>query len=328
MAKLLITGGRHSEDAFHKEAWNRSEAGIILLYDTETGAVESVFEYVTPKELVSDEGVGTTFKCGEVRGGILYVPTEWELLMIDVKRWEIIDKISLPVFNDVHAVTFLGDNFIITSTGLDAVFEITREGDVAREWSVLDSGSIWDRFDRDTDYRKIASTKPHAVHPNFATVIGDDVWVTRFSEKDAICLTDRSKGKVAIDVETPHDGHLIDGKLFYTTVNGHVVVFDADSKVAVNDYDLNSSSSDFRPLGWCRGLAKIERNVFVGFSRLRPTRYTKNVAWLKDIRKSLATSISRPTRVGVYDCSTGFDLVDEVNMEPYGLSVIFSVIPL
>lgn len=76
----------------------------------------------------------------------------------------------------------------MVNTGLDMVVRVTPEGRVLEEWDVL-LEPAWQRFSRDIDYRKIVSTKPHRSHPNFVFELGDEVWVTRFEQRDAICLT-------------------------------------------------------------------------------------------------------------------------------------------
>src|SRR5205807_3541516 len=125
--------------------------------------------------------------------------------------------VSLPCFNDLHHVRPSGDgNLIAVNTGLDMVVKFTPQGRVLQEWWVLDEPR-WSRFSRTLDYRKVESTKPHQSHPNFAFVLEGDLWVTRFRQRDAICLT-KPGGRIDIGVESPHDGLLSGNRIWFTTV--------------------------------------------------------------------------------------------------------------
>ena len=50
-------------------------------------------------------------------------------------------------------------------------------------------------------------------------------------------------------------------------------------------------------LGWCRGVLPIdERYVWVGFTRVRPTKFVENVAWIKHGRTT-----HKPSHIALYD---------------------------
>ncbi|MEX0827630.1 MAG: hypothetical protein WD005_01630, partial [Haliea sp.] len=51
--------------------------------------------------------------------------------------------------------------FYVVVTGLDTVIRVNATGKIVNEWSAVSGELPFERFDRDTDYRKIASTKPH-----------------------------------------------------------------------------------------------------------------------------------------------------------------------
>lgn len=328
MPKFLVSGGRQAADSHALQEWSRSEAGLLLLVDTDTSRVVPLLEYVTDPTLLSDsERMGTTLKCGEVAGENLYIATEWEVLCIHLPTLTIKQRWSFSFFNDVHAVTLRGDNLVVTSTGLDAVFEITQSGECVNAWSVLQDEDVWARFDRRKDYRKVPSTKPHASHPNFSTILDGEIWTTRFIQKDAVCLTRPDLAPVNIGLERPHDGHLIEGLLHYTTVNGCVVMINPNTRETHKILDLNTCKRDVRPLGWCRGLAREGDTLFLGFSRLRPTKLLSNLGWVKDIRRNLSTSVSRPTRMGLYSVTEARHIKD-IDLEPYGLNILFSIVPL
>ena len=65
-------------------------------------------------------------------------------------------------------------------------------GQLLEQWNVLGEDP-WAWFSQNVDYRKVDSTKPHQSH--FVFPLGEEVWATRFSRKDAICLTSKTKFK-------------------------------------------------------------------------------------------------------------------------------------
>ena len=77
----------------------------------------------------------------------------------------VLKVISHPCFNDLHHVT-VGpqDTLFVAVTGLDAVAEVTLDGELIRLTSTVEGVDVWDRFSPDVDYRRCASTKPHASH--------------------------------------------------------------------------------------------------------------------------------------------------------------------
>lgn len=326
MVKFYVAGGAHHEDSLSRQEWGRSEYGLLLAVDINSGEVDKIIEYKTPSELIcAEEGVGTSFTAGELHNNLLYLPTEWEILTIDVSSLEVVASLSRRFFNDVHAVTFRNNNFVVTSTGLDAVFEISEDGMAINEWYTRENGRLWDDFDSTIDYRKVPSTKPHVMHPNFSTVIEGDVWVTRFHAKDSICVSDPSKGRILLDVERPHDGHYNSGFIYYTTVNGHVLVVDYEKKKVIEDFDVSAAMQSNKLAGWCRGFAAYEEFYVLGFSRIRPTKFSSNLSWLKNIKHTVAATLSEPTRLAIFDAKRK-KLIREIDLEFYGMNAIFSII--
>ena len=68
---------------------------------------------------------------------------------------------------------------LVADTGLDLVVEVSLQGEVLREWSVLEDDT-WQRFSRAIDYRKVPETKPHKSHPNHVFRLGDEITKSRF----------------------------------------------------------------------------------------------------------------------------------------------------
>jgi hypothetical protein len=204
------------------------------------------------------------------------------------------------------------------------IVEVFSDGTVGREWSAL-GGDGWNRFSRHVDYRKVPTTKPHLSHPNFVFTLQDEIWATRFEQRDAACLT-RQMDAIRIDIEGPHDGVIHGDAIYFTTVDGHIIEIDAATLKARRTIDLNAVEGSGEPLGWCRGLFVTSEIIWVGFSRLRPTRFRRNVRWLKHGLGLHGGHRSRPTRLAGYSLQ-GDRLLDEINLEPYAFNAVFSILP-
>ena len=192
------------------------------------------------------------FKHGSRSGDKIVLCSQTEILVLDESENNAVSNyISLPCFNDVHHVLAVADDrYLVANTGLDMVVEVFADGRRGREWSAL-AGDPWARFSPATDYRKVATTKPHLSHPNYVFLLGDDIWTTRFEQRDALCLT-READPIRITIGGPHDGILHGDAIYFTTVDGHVVEVDAGTLVVRRAIDLNAIQGTGEPLGWCR----------------------------------------------------------------------------
>jgi hypothetical protein len=141
-------------------------------------------------------------------------------------------------------------------------------------------------------------------------------------QQDAVCLT---KPQRRIDVSFYcHDGEVSDGKVYFTTVNGTLVIVDAETLQTETVINLNEIDNPGKAnLGWCRGLARLdERHIWVGFTRIRETRFKENVRWVKQLIKGE----EKPTHIALYDI-VARKLLAEIDLEPYDMHVIFGIIP-
>jgi len=319
---LFVVGGRAKKDAQRKGGEHRYGSGVILSVDGESGKAHRCVEYVTPAEAcAADQDPSILFKAATLEGNKLYACTQTEILVYDLPAFELETYISLPQLNDVHHVRPTPEGtLLIANTGLDMVMEVERDGSLRREWDVL-GRQPWTRFSRAVDYRRILSTKPHEAHPNFVFFDGDRVWTTRFEQRDAICLAEPDR-RIAIDIEAPHDGIVHGRKVYFTTVDGHIVKADLDRCSVESIIDLNDLAPTRAALGWCRGLEVLEEDqVIVGFSRLRPTPWRQNLSWLK---KGIGRPGVLPARVAMYDLRKPALCWEHV-VEPSGLDAVFSI---
>ncbi len=324
MASLYVTGARQKNLLIKKEAeQNLYEKALILRIDTDTGDARVCVEHESPPGARAGENSSNVFKSGTLVGGIFYSCTSTEVILYRVPSFEPIVYLSLPWFNDLHHVCPSADgNLLVVNTGLDQVLKISREGRVLNEWSVLETDT-WTRFSRATDYRKVESTKPHEAHPNFVFELAGEVWVTRFHQRDSICLTRPGK-RIDIAVQRPHDGLRFQGKIYFTTVDGHIVIVDETTLAIERAVDLNAIGSNPKILlGWCRGLLPDDQGrIWVGFTRVRKTRFTENLLWVKHKLQDGRTE--QPTHLARYDLRQNICL-QQIDLEQFGMNVVFSI---
>jgi hypothetical protein len=325
MSLLYLLGGRQRKLLFKKEdEFRLYEAALILRLDTETGTCILEVEYKSPLEACASKESSHVFKAATRAGDKLYTCTSTEALIFEVPSFKQVGYVSLPCFNDLHHIAPMPDgSLLVASTGLDMVVRFTPSGQVLDQWNVL-GGNPWSRFSRDVDYRRVESTKPHQSHPNHVFQLGEEVWVTRFSQRDAICLTDCGK-RIPIDVQRPHDGLVWGDHIYFTTVDGKIVIADRNRLQVNQIVDLSNIHSVLDPegglLGWCRGILLLdERRIWVAFTRVRKTKFTENVLWIKHAFKTK----DRSTHIALYDIAER-KCLQEIDLERYGMNVIFGI---
>jgi len=322
--ELYVVGGQQRSlrpIRAHFGDWYEYQKGVIVRVDVETGEVRRVHEHVTPPEACPPEDPAILFKSGTLVGDRLYCTTQTEVLVYRLPDFELETWLSLPAFNDVHHARPTPDgNILVAITGLDMAMEVTHEGRVVREWNVLDlERSPWgERFSPATDYRRIPTTKPHLAHPNHVFYIGEEPWATRFHQKDAISLVDPSR-RIDIGVERLHDG-IVDGdRVLFTAVNAKVVIADTRTLRVTEVIDLTTMHDQDLLLGWTRGLLVDGDRLWVGFSRMRATRFRDNVAWVKNgFRRWLGT------HVACYDLRER-RCIAQIGTEGAGLDAVFGI---
>lgn len=323
---LHITGGRQKadRDLMTQPEWQHYQYAVIAAVDLETGAIECKATHESPPEVRPDESPSILFKSGAAWRGRFYACTQTEVLVYRIEDWSIERTITIPCFNDLHHVRPNGDDsLLVVSTGLDLVVEIDLEGVVLREWSATGEDP-WVRFSREVDYRKVPTTKPHSAHPNYVFSNGGELWATRAIDGDAICLTAPGRAFPRFSDVYVHDGVPRGDLVDFTSVSGHVIRIEASTGRVVRDYDLNSIVGGRTPLGWCRGLHWIDDDrVAVGFSRLRGTRWQRNVRWFKHQLGGKGTQLMA-TRIAIFDLERG-ELCAQHDLEPADVNVVFSI---
>jgi hypothetical protein len=324
MSEFYVIGGELRRSVFRKLAeWQSSQKGVIIELNPETKTSRRCVEYVSPAEVCTAELPAILFKSAFLSDNKLFTCTSTEILVYQLPGFQLLHYISLPCFNDLHHVYPTREGTLLVAvTGLDMVVEVSTAGEIIREWNVLGE-EPWQRFSRDVDYRVVATTKPHRSHPNHIFQLDDEIWVTRFEQRDAVSLT-RPGRRIDIAVQRPHDGYVVGDSIYFTTVDGHIMMANRKTLQMEKTYDLTRMGGPpGQILGWCRGLLPVdERLVWVGFTRVRPTKFRENLAWAKHVRSY--KQLHRGTHLGLYDLERGTCL-DEIALEAHGIGVVFSL---
>lgn len=316
---LYVTGGR--QRTRKADEWHRFDKALVIGVDVESRKLSTCAEYITPPDRCAHPEPSVLFKAASLVNGRVFACTSTEVVIFDVPDFRQSGYVSLPCFNDLHhAWPTTQGTLLVVNTGLDMLLEMTGEAEVLREWSAMGGDEPWERFSRDIDYRKVATTKPHASHPNYVFRVDDEIWLTRFHQCDAICIT-RPERRVKFG-KKPHDGVERNGWLYFTSIDGFVFVVNQRTMMIEETIDLNAIDQRSIPLGWCRGILPVDETVcWVGFTKIRPTTFKENVRWLQ--RKIKGRSLA--TRVALYDLRRKTKL-DEINLESCGLHCVFSIL--
>lgn len=318
--KFLITGAKKIEVSSEDNVADTTEAGIHEVDFSKKIILRSYIEAV-PDYRIHMPCYSLSFRSSTLVDNILYTCTHSEIIEFDVNKFTVRKRLSHRLFNDLHHVTLINGKIFFASTGIDHIGELCSNSEI-RLSPVLNKGDYKPIKDN-IDYR-IVSTKPHLSHPNHVFQINDELWTTRFVQKDAVCISDFNK-RMDISVEKPHDGLIKDGRIYFSTVNGMIVVFDSHTLKKICVYDIASHYGKFSP-GWCRGVKIMGSFAYVGFSALRKTTVKDNLVFLA--KKMLSTEKiigALPARLVKYDMRSQ-KIVDEMIFNDNEVSIVFSII--
>jgi hypothetical protein len=321
--ELYVVGGQARSTMFRKlDEWHSCQRAVVIQMAPESGKMRTGVEYVSPPQVLADDSAAVLFKSASLQGNRLYTCTSTEVLIYELPEFRLLHYVSHPCFNDLHHVCPTPEGTLLVAvTGLDMVVEITVSGRILREWNVLGEDT-WQRFSRETDYRKVLTTKPHQSHPNHVFHLDDEIWVTRFRQRDAISLTAPGR-RIDIAVQLPHDGLVTDDSIYFTTVDGQIVRAGRKSLKVEQVFDLNQvEGSDQQVRGWCRGLLPVSKTRFwVGFSYLRPTKFRENLSWIT----SGSPKTQKHSHIALFDMAQN-RCIHEIPLERHGVDVIFSLL--
>ena len=315
---FLVTGGQERNDNVEYEGWRGSCAGKLLRVDCSNGAIEELVTINTGGENYPDENPNLLITSSTLDGSSLWLCSETEVFEYSYPQIELKRKVSHPCFQNIHHVAPYKNSIAVVSTGLDLVVILSKETLEIVSYHNVEGKDAWHRFDPEQDYRKVHSTKPHDCHPNLIFNLNNELWVTRFVQKDAVKLHDVSDSiRVGIDCGI-HDGHVIGDEIYFTSVDGDINTKKIKDRISLRDIEGVTI-----PLGWCRGLHVEGNIVYVGFSHLRPTKLLDNVRWARNFIISKG-SLTR-TRIVAYDIKKKIK-IGEYFMPKGSISSMYSII--
>lgn len=329
LGNILITGGRERDSGFQLGEGKYYDEACLLRLNLESGSFErllTITESTRTRENYPDEFPNLEFTAGHVEGDKLWLATDTEVMQYSYPELRLLKKASLPAFQNIHHVRAFDDYIAVVSTGLDMLVLLDPNSLKPVEYLNVEGKDPWHRFSPEVDYRKVHSTRPHEGHPNFVFTLGDELWVTRCTQEDAVCLRDMSK---LIDIAPPkeisvHDGHVVNGKIYFTTVDGFIVIADASTQKVIDEFDINPFEDRPGAKGWCRGIHLDGDVIYVGFSRLRRTKNKTKIAWVKGIFDNRPTQANAV--VAAYDLKRRHKLKEWV-LPDNTIDAIYSLLP-
>lgn len=302
----------------------RFQKAVIQIIDWKRKKVLKEIEYAPPKEHLGKD-LSIQFKGAYIYGIFYYVVTNTEVLCYNLNTWILEDIISLPCFNDLHGVMRKDDLLYIVNTGLEViqVFDLKKRK-IINEYNMA-STPTYERFDPYTDYRQIATTKPHEAHVNHVFNIDDNIWATRGQKRDAISLDSSDQIELPPSVNGEkiilcHDGIIRFDKLYFTTVDAHIIAYDPTNKELLDDLDVRKINNTKYNLGWTRGLEIVGENAFLGLSKMRPTTFKQYTSWFVRNKKN-----DMPSSIIQIDMNKTY-IEDYYIMENYKGHAIFTIL--
>jgi hypothetical protein len=295
LTQLLVSG------AIAGRGEIRGVTAVLCIIDAESGEVLHQCDYQTPATLRAP-GQKMQFTGFSFQGCRLYVCSHTEVVYFD--EWpptKPSGRISLPAFNDLHHCIPWEQGLAIANTGLETVDYVSFEGDLLARWDLLKDFTRAREIDQQFEYRRLPDTKPHLVHGNHLWTRNGELWVTQLRSARAVCLT-ADHPPLRFEMGMPHDGRYSDGRLVFTTTNGHLVLVDPDALRLITSHDLRAMVPGAHILGWCRGVCGDplhSSRFFVGFSFVRGSRWREYGFWLKHGHRPV------PTRIDVFDLARG-----------------------
>jgi hypothetical protein len=325
--KLLITGAVLRPNGFELGEGKYYGCAKLLHLNTDSGQFNELIAVDKGNSNFPDEYPNLEFTVGDIDNDSVWLTTDTEVRLYSYPELELIKTYSYPCFHNVHSVSVHGDELYVSSTGLDMIVVLDKyDGSIIRQINA-EGKPVWHRFSKDIDYRKIHSTRPHDCHPNYVFWLNNEPWVTRCTQEDAVMLSDPT---TKINISGPdkeisvHDGIVKGDRVYFTTVDGFIVIADIETHKVVESINLQKLKGYGKLRGWCRGLYISGNTFYIGFSRLRKTRHVDKIKW--------ATKILNK-RKNVNDCSViAIDMCDRRIVGDYivpssMLDAIYTILP-
>ena len=295
--QILMSGAVPGEEG---ELGHFGVRGVLAVLDTESGDVVKVFEYEPPDELKGGQHIQFTGFCFDADR--LYVCSFNEVVVLGGwPRPQVVGRITLPGFNDLHHCLRWRDGLAIANTGLETVDYVSLDGQLKERWDMLAGDEGAREIDDTFDYRMLPDTKPHRRHANHVFSIDGELWATQLRISAATQVTGGS-GRIEMGVGMPHDGMALGADRVFTTTNGHLVLVDPRSGALRRQVKLVELTPNLEQLGWCRGVARHPEKpelFFVSFSKGRRSK------WMEVAYRIRRGHFNPPGRIALYDLAGG-----------------------
>jgi len=325
--KLLITGAILRDNGYELGEGKYYGKAILLSLNLNSGDVEEVLSVATGNKNTPEEYPNLEFTVGDIEDGKLWLSTDTEIRLYKYPELELLKTFSYPCFHNIHSIAVRGEQLYATSTGLDMVVVLDKNTGEIIEQINAEYKPVWHRFSADIDYRKLYSTRPHDCHPNYIFWVDNQPWVTRCTQEDAVCLNDQSK---RIDISGPekaisvHDGVVNGDKVYFTSVDGCIVIADINSLETIETIELYNIKGYGGIRGWCRGLYIKDDLFYIGFSRLRKTRAKGKLAWLSRFSSHLTPS--KQSSILVFDIKKRL-IIRDYPIPEEAIDAVYSILP-
>ncbi|MDQ2906120.1 MAG: hypothetical protein M3Y81_21580 [Chloroflexota bacterium] len=245
---LTVLGSRHKPE--------EDQGGLLCLLD-DLGGIQSTIELPMPAGITpSEHGVFVASS-----DAVHEVTTDLSLIQHEV--------VSLPGFNLLHSLSRTARGYLAASTGLDAILEFTRDGELIWSWWATEHGftetPTGERriLDSGVDHRGIKyGTLDQTTHVNSAAELAGGIVLATLFHQGMVIAIDRASGAwqpVVEGLDHPHAIRVLTEDYFTVADTGRgraLLVHIKDGKglieteVAADTTWLQDCSYDYRYDHW------------------------------------------------------------------------------
>ncbi|MBA2677515.1 MAG: hypothetical protein H0U76_03855 [Ktedonobacteraceae bacterium] len=245
---LTVLGSRHKPE--------EDQGGLLCMLD-DLGDIQSSIELPMPAGITrSEHGVFVASS-----DAIHEVTTDLSLIQREV--------ISLPAFNLLHSLSRTARGYLVASTGLDAILEFTRDGEMIWSWWATEHGftetPTGERrvLDSGVDHRGVKyGTLAQTTHVNSAAELPGGIVLATLFHQGMVIAIDRASGAwqpVVEGLDHPHAIRVLTEDYFTVADTGRgraLLVHIKDGKglieteVAADTTWLQDCSYDYRYDHW------------------------------------------------------------------------------
>jgi hypothetical protein len=263
----LTLGFQNTEEAVLRLLdWDTKKTLRDLTYRSPVSTFLERLRQSHPERVPPNITAKCKFNGGTFWGNHFYTCTFNEVLRINLADWTIDDYFTRKTFNDLHQTYVDETGIYVCSAGLDLVEQFDFDNNFKACFG-LTSVAVWEKHSPNRDYRYEPNIDGRESHPNHLFRYRGRLLVNSPLRRAVEDLVDRTPVVHGFP-GMMHDGILRDGRYYWTTVDGKIIIADAEKMAIAEQIDLQPLYEKDEP-GWCRGLEVIGDLAFVGFTRFR-----------------------------------------------------------